>query len=339
MGLFNDFKIAIGLAENRNSNNSDIEERSGYGGIGALMFGGSGSYNQEKSMQLSTVYRCVNLIADSVAQLPFEIFKVDSKGYKKKWEKHPAYHILNCEPNVRMTRFTFMKLLVSSMLLRGNGYAYIIRNGEGNIEQLLYIPSEYVTIVPPKYIYQPVKYQIVGFTKEVESKDMIHLLNFTYDGVNGISTLTFAHNTLELSSNAESHARNFFGNGCGVGGILQASTTLNSKQKAEIKQSWNQAFGTKTGGQTNGVAVLEGGWSYQPVTISSREAQLLESRQYSVTDIARFFNVNPIKVFELTHANYSSAEIANLSFLSETLQPILDKIELEFKRKLFTTVH
>lgn len=335
MGFFNDLKIAMGFDSEKRNLNADIEERSGYGGPGALMFGGGSAYNNEKSMKLSTVYRCVNLIADSVAQLPFEIYKVDSKGFKKKWEKHTAFHILNCEPNFRMHRFTFMKLLISSMLLRGNGYAYIVRNTEGNIEQLIYLPSEYVTVIPPKYIYEPVKYKVTGFNFDVEAKDMIHLLNFTYDGVIGISTLQFARNTLELADNAEAHARNFFGNGCGVGGILQASTTLSAKQKADIKASWNQAFGTKSGGQSNGVAVLEGGFSYSPVTISSKEAQLLESRQWSVSDICRFFNVNPIKAFDLSHSNYSNAEVANLSYLSETLQPILDKIELEFRRKIF----
>lgn len=335
MGFFDNLKIAMGFDVEKRNSNYDIEERSGYGGIGALMFGGSSSYNQEKSMLLSTVYRCTELISNSVGQLPFEIYKVDSKGYKKKWDKHPAFHILNCEPNVRMTRFTFMKLLVSSMLLKGNGYAYIVRNAEGNIEQLLFLPSEYVTVIPPKYIYEPIKYKVTGFNFDVEAKDMIHLLNYSYDGVVGISTLTFARNTLELSSNAENHARNFFGNGCGVGGILQASTPLNSKQKADIKQSWNQAFGTKSGGQSNGIAVLEGGFSYSPITVSAKDAQLLESRQYSNVDICRFFSVSPILAFDLSSANYSSAEMASLSFLSQTLQPILDKIELEFKRKLF----
>lgn len=335
MGKFyEDLKQVLGFKEQR-SNNNILEERNGYGGIGALMFGSGGSYNQEKSMLLSTVYRCVELISSSVATLPFEIYKVDSKGYKKKWQNHPAYHILNCEPNLRMSIFTFMKLMVQSMLLRGNAYAYIVRNAEGNVEQLLYIPSEYVTIKPPKYIYQPVTYSIVGFVDEVEAKDLIHIINFSYDGINGISTLTFARNTLELSANAETHAKNFFSNGCAVGGILQASTTLSAKQKTEVKQSWNQAFGTKTGGQTNGVAVLEGGWSYSPITISSKEAQLLETRQWSVSDIARFFNVNPILCYDNSKSSYASAEMANLSFLTETLQPLLVKFELEFKRKLF----
>ncbi len=171
MSFFNIF-------ERRDRKKAEAEERrSGYGGIGALLFGGGSSYTQDKALLLSTVYRCVNLISDSVAQLPFEPYKIDSKGYKKKFQKHPSYHVLNCEPNARMTRFTFIKLLISSMVLRGSGYAYIVRDEKGDVKELIYLPSEYVTIVPPKYIYQPITYKIISFDFELQDKYMIHLIN------------------------------------------------------------------------------------------------------------------------------------------------------------------
>lgn len=328
MGFFNLFNFS-----EKRSNNEIEERRAGYGGIGALLFGGS-SYTQDKAMLLSTVYRCVSLISDSIGQLPFEPYKVDSKGFKKKYEKHCSYHILNCEPNQRMTRYTFIKLLISSMLLRGNGYAYIVREANGDVKELIYLPPEYVSIVPPKYIYQPVTYKVTGFEFEVPAKDMIHLLNYSNDGVTGISTLAFARQTLELSANSEEHARNFFGGGCNVGGILTVQSSLNAKQKEDIKTNWNKAFNTSSG-QSNGIAVLEGNMDYKPITVNSRDAQLLETRQFNVTDICRFFNVSPVMAFDLSHSSYSTVEATNISFLSTTLQPILTKIELEFKRKLF----
>lgn len=331
----NFFETLFGITESASQKENNAEERNyGYGGIGALLFGGNSSYTQDKAMLLSTVYRCVELISSSVAMLPFEPYKVDSKGYKKKYTKHPSYHILNCEPNKRMTRYTFIKLMVTSMLLRGNSYAYIVRGGNGDVKELIYLPSEYVTIKPPKYIYQPVNYNVAGFDFEVQANDMIHLLNYTYDGVTGISTLAFARETLKLASNSEEHASNFFSGGCNVGGILTVNSSLNSKQKHDIKDSWNKAFNTN-GGTSNGLAVLEGNMQYQPISVNAKDAQLLETRQYNVIDICRFFNVSPIKAFDLSHSNYSSSESANLSFLSETLQPILEKLELEFRRKLF----
>lgn len=328
------FNILDSVFESRSKKKEIEERRAGYGGIGALLFGGGGSYTQDKAMLLSTVYRCVNLIADSVAQLPFEPYKVDSKGYKKKYQKHPSYHVLNCEPNARMTRYTFIKLLISSMLLRGNGYAYIVREPNGDVKELIYLPPEYVTIIPPKFIYEPVKYSVTGFDFEVPAADMIHLLNYSYDGVTGISTLSFARDTLELSSNSEEHARNFFGGGCNVGGILTVQASLNNKQKEDIKSSWYKAFNSNTG-KTNGLALLEGNMTYQPISVNSKDAQLLETRAFNVVDICRFFNVSPVMAFDLSHSSYSTVEATNISFLSTTLQPVLSKIELEFKRKLF----
>lgn len=327
MGFFSIFK--------RNRNDSVEERKTGYGGIGALLFGGGSGYTQDKAMLLSTVYRCVNLISDSVAQLPFEPYKVDSKGFKKKFQKHPGYHILNCEPNARMTRYTFLKLLISSMLLKGNAYAYIVREPNGDVKELIYLPSEYVTIVPPQYIYQPVTYKVTGFDFEVEAKDMIHILNYSYDGVTGISTLSFARDTLELASNSERHAKNFFAGGCGVGGILKVQSALNEEQKANIKMSWDRVFNADSRGDTNGVAILPGNMDYQPVRVSSKDAQLLETRQFNIVDICRFFNVSPVMAFDLSHSSYSTVEATNISFLSTTLQPVLSKLELEFKRKLF----
>lgn len=332
MGFFNLFNFN---SEKRASDNTKVEERkSGYGGMGALLFGGGVSNSQDKAMNLSTVYRCVNLIADSVAQLPFEPYKTDTKGFKKRFQNHPAYHILNCEPNARMTRFTFIKLLISSMLLRGNGYAYIVRDEKGDVKELIYLPSEYVTIVPPKYIYEPVSYKVTGFEFDVEAKDMIHLLNYSYDGVQGISTISFARDSLTLALNTEKHARNFFAKGCNIGGLLKVHSSLNDMQKAAIKQSWVQAFDADNG-DSNGVALLEGNMEYTPVSVSARDAQLIESQEVNTVTLCRWFGVSPVMIGDLTHSSYSTVEATNISFLSNTLQPILTKIELEFKRKLF----
>ena len=298
-----------------------------------LTFGRS-SYTNDYAMKLSTVYRCVNCISDAVAQLPMEIFKVDKKGYKVKDRKNPAFGILNAKPNKRMTRYTFISLLVQSMLLKGNAYAYIVRNEKGNVEQLIYIPADYVTIVTPKNIFEPIKYRITGFKNAIESKDLIHILNQSYDGVIGISTLHFARQTLGLAFDSEKHASNFFSTGCAVAGFIKSDSSLTPKQKQEIKNGFRNAFG-KDNGETNGVAVLEGSLSYQPITINPVDAQLLETRQFNVIDICRFFGVSPVKAFDLSKSSYSTVEATNISFLTDTLSALLEKIELEFETKLF----
>ena len=134
-----------------------------------LMYNGVGAYSTNKALLLSTVYRCVEVISDSVAQLPLEPFKLDAQGYKVKFTSHPTYRLLNAEPNGRMTRFTFIKTLIVSTLLKGNGYAYIERDGEGNAVALHYIPSDLVTIIPPKTLQDNIAYSVTGLSNVIEA--------------------------------------------------------------------------------------------------------------------------------------------------------------------------
>lgn len=335
MSFFNNLNKVLGLESRKQTTIDDIAERSysKTGGFGALFFGGS-SYTNEKALNLSAVYRAVNLISDSVAKLPLEPYKIDGNGYKIKLPKHPTYSILNKKPNVRMTRFTFLKLMVSSMLLRGNAYAYILRGANGNVEQLIYIPSEYVTIIPPQFLSDPVTYSIAGIDGKVEAKDLIHLINYTVDGVVGISTLQYAHLSLGLASDAEAHARGFYSGGCNVGGVLKVQSSLTEKQKRDLKNSWTAAFNKDTG-TPNSVAILEGNMDYSPISINPKDSQLIETREFNVIEIARWFSVNPVLLYDLSKSSYSTVEAVNMSFLTDTLQPILEKIENEFETKLF----
>lgn len=315
-----------------NKKKKQVEERNS--SFDYLLFNGANSYSTSKAMLLSTVYRCVEVISDSVAQLPLEPYKIDSNGYKIKFTSHPSYRLLNCEPNQRMSRFTFIKTLIVSTLLKGNGYAYIERDSEGNAVALHYIPSELVTIIKPKGLKDNTAYSITGISNVVESCNMIHILNFSYDGIEGISTLQHAKNTLGLTADSESHAAGFFKGGANLAGILTVQSTLTAKQKNELKSSWQSAFSPSTG-QPNGVAVLEGNMQFEPITVNPSDAQLLETRQFNVIDVCRFFGVSPVKAFDLSKSSYSTVEATNLSFLTDTLSPLLEKIELEFERKLY----
>lgn len=301
-------------------------------GFGFLTYGGGRAFRQEQAMLLPTVYRCVEIITDSIAQLPLKPYKVDARGYRSEMV-HPIAHLINCEPNARMTRFVFIKTLCASVLLNGNGYAYIQRDGKGVPVALHFIPAEYVTIELPQYLEDPVSYTVAGLHK-IPAADMIHVINFSYDGVQGVSTLTHAANTLGLAQNAEAQASGFFKGGCNVGGILTVQSVLTEKQREVLKETWKNAFDPASG-TPNGVAVLSGDMKYQGVTVNPKDAMLLESRMFSVIDICRFFGVSPTKCFDFSKSSYNTLEQTNLSFLSDTLSPILEKFRLEFERKLF----
>lgn len=308
------------------------EERSGV--LESLMYNSASGYSTNKSLLLSAVYRCVEVISDSVAQLPLEPYKIDKDGYKLKYKEHPTYNILNKEPNPRMSRFTFMKAMMISVLLKGNGYAYIERDGKGNAIALHFIPADLVTVVSPKLLRDNVTYSVTGIGN-VEACNMIHILNFSYDGITGISTLAHARNTLGLAVDSEAHAAGFFKGGANMAGILKiTSGTLTEKQKIALKTSWGTAFSPATG-TPNGVCVLEGNMDFTPITVNPADAQLLETREFNVIDICRFFGVSPVKAFDLSKSSYSTVEATELAFLTDTLAPLLEKIELEFERKLY----
>lgn len=340
MGLFSRIENRIfGISkESRHKGTIDekveksIEAAQGKG-LG-LQFGNGGLFFEANSMELSAVYRAVDAISNSVAELPLNVLKMDNDGYKRLYVEHPLFNILSRTPNERMTTFTLKKMLVQSMILRGNGYAWIERKGK-NVKGIHFIPSEYVTIDDNtlNYLDKPVNYHIVGIDKPVSYKDVIHLINTTYDGVNGISTLKFAYQTLQTAFNAEQAASNFYESGNCLGGILKVHSSLTKEQKDELKRSWGQAMSTKGG--LNGLAVLEGNMDYENVTSNPKDAQLLESRHYDIDQIARFFGVSPLKIGDLTHNSYSTLEMSQLQYLTDTIQPILRKIECELERKLF----
>lgn len=302
--------------------------------INSLIYNTNSSYRTDKSMLLSTVYRCVDVIGDSVAQLPLEPYKIDNDGYKKKYLEHPTYCLLNKEPNSQMSRFTFVKTLITSVLLNGNGYALIERDDKGDAVSLKLIPSELVTVSKVDALSNKIMYNVVGVKQLIEPVNMIHILNFSYDGITGISTLQHAKNTLGLATDSEAHARGFFKGGANLAGIIKVQSSLTPKQQTDIKESWQSTFSPITG-TPNGVAVLQGNMDFQPITVNPADAQLLETRQFNVIDICRFFGVSPVKAFDLSNSSYSTVEATQLAFLTDTLSPLLEKIELEFERKLY----
>jgi HK97 family phage portal protein len=287
-------------------------------------------------MLLSAVYRCVDVISDAVAQLPLETYQIDAEGFKRPYVEHPVYHLMNEEPNEDMTRFTFFKTLVTATILKGNGYAYIERDHKGIPLQIVYLPDSYVGIewIIDKNGIRRKRYRVANFKELVEPKDMIHILNFSYDGIVGVSTLTHARQTLGIATDSEAHAAGFFKSGAATSGILSFPRRLSKEQKEEIYQEWENRTHPVTG-RPNGIVVLELEQSYHPITISPKDSQLLESRVFNVVDICRFFSVSPVKAFDLSKSSYSTVEATQLAFLTDTVAPIITKIELEFQRKLF----
>lgn len=293
----------------------------------ALTFGGlSGKYG---NMNLSAVYRAVELISDSIAVIPIKIKEVN-ETHSEETKNHPLYYFFNDKTENTISKYNLIKLLVQSVILKGNGFAHIKRDATGEPIGLRFLKSEDVTINWNE-VTNDVTYTCNKITsKKILPKDMIHLIKNTYNGVQGISVLSYANRTLNLANSTENAANSFYTNGCNLSGILKVQGQLTDKQRTDIRNSWNIAY--SEGG--SGLAILQGNMDYTPVQLSAEDSQLLSSREYNVIDIARYFGISPVLLGDLTHSSYSTLEAAQNEFLTHTLQPYITMIESEFNRKL-----
>lgn len=283
------------------------------------------------AMNLSAVYRATELISDSIAVLPIKIQRMGEQG-KNEVDNHPLKLVFSDKNNSNLlSKYTMMKLLVQSVILRGNGFALIHRAEDGTVTELQFLEPNEVQINYNK-IKNELYYTVPKLTKtkHIEPINMIHLLKNTYDGVNGLSVLSYAARALKIANATEESANSFFGNGCNLSGVLTVQGQLQQKQKDDIRASWAQAYAN--GG--HGLAVLQGNMQYTPIQISSKDSQMLESRLFNVQDIARFFGISPVLLGDLSHASYNTIEAVQQEFLVHTLQPYVTMIENEFNRKL-----
>ena len=322
MGLFSRKKPDVVETEQRS-----VEEENVFGL--ALNFNGYSSYKTSTALALSAVYRCVEVITNGVASLPVKLYRVDGDGFKYEMNDNLSF-VLSKKPNKKMNAFTFYKLIVRDILMMGNAYA-IIKREEGKVVELQYVQAG---LVSPIDRIDRIEYVVTGMKSPVRQEDILHFMNYTDNGVVGISVLTHARRTLGIADYGEVSAENFFKSGGCTSGFLKYTGPSTGKQKEEILSAWNQATGGVRNAP-NGIAVLPCNVDYTQLSVNPADSQLLESREFSVVEICRFFGVSPTKCFDLTHASYNNSEMAELAFLNDTLRPLLTKIEMEMETKLF----
>lgn len=286
--------------------------------------------NRYSSMNISAVFAATNLISNTIAMLPIKVLINGDEG-KNEIENHPLNLVLGERDNDNLlSRFNLIKMIVQSVILRGNAFCYIQRAQDGTVLGLRYLEASDVTIN-----YRKEKDVLwydcpIISKKHIEPINMLHFVLHSYDGITGISVLNYAARTLGITNASENAAKSFFENGMNVNGLLKVLTPINQKQKDEIRQSWQQAYN----GSGGGLAIINANMEYQQLTLSPEDSQLLSSRQFNVADIARFFNVNPLLLGGESGATYSSLEMLQNAFLVHTLQPYIAMIEAEFNRKL-----
>lgn len=308
--------------EKRNS--EEQTQYSPYGGLGLeAMFN---SYLMP-AISLSSVFAAVELISNSVAELPIKV-KTNKDNQSSIINNHPIYNLFN---NSLLTKYMLIKMMITDMLLYGDGFAHIKRAADGTPVELVYCPHGTVSIQYNEQ-RQTLYYTAPSIVKgRIEPINMLHILKNSKNGVEGRGVLEYANKTIQLASYTEKAASDYFSSGCHVAGILSTtSPRLTEEQRNSIRTAWNQSHG-KNG---TGMAVLEAGMSYQAVSSNSKDSQLLETRLFNIQDIARFFNINPVLLGDLSHSSYSTIEASLLEFVTHTLFPYITLVEEEFTRKL-----
>lgn len=304
------------------------------GGGWNFLFGGTTSgkaVNERTAMQTSAVYACVRILAESVAGLPLHVYERTANGSKSTKPSHPLYQLLHDEPNREMTSFVFRETLMSHLLLWGNAYAQIIRDGRG-------FPIALYPLLPDRmavdrnesgelvYTYQSDKGQV-----KLRRENILHIPGLGFDGLIGYSPIAMAKNAVGLALATEDYGATFFANGANPGGVLEHPGVIKPEQADRLRESWQSQFG---GANAHKVAVLEEGLKFHQMSIPPEQAQFLETRKFQINEIARIFRVPPHMVGDLEKSSFSNIEQQSLEFVKYTLDPWVVRWEQSLQQAL-----
>jgi len=296
---------------------------------------------ERSAMQMTAVYACVRILSEAVAGLPLHFYRYRADGSKEKAIDTNLYHLLHDEPNPEMSSFVFRETLMTHLLLWGNAYAQIIRNGKGEVVALYPLMPNKMQVDRDEngklyYIYTRSDAEVKtmeGVTVYLEPKDVLHIPGLGFDGLVGYSPIAMAKNAIGLAIATEEFGSKFFANGAAPSGVLEHPGTI--KDPSRVREAWQSQFGGS--GNSGKVAVLEEGMKYTPISISPEQAQFLETRKFQIDEIARIFRVPPHMVGDLEKSSFSNIEQQSLEFVKYTLDPWIVRWEQSLSRSLLST--
>ncbi len=285
---------------------------------------------KDNAMNISGVYAAVKLLSDSISSLPIHLIK-ESKEKKEKDYANPLYKLVSKEPNKLMTSYTWRQIFMPHILLYGNAYAVI------DWDKKTMRPKQLMPVHPSKVEIE-IKKGIAIYTIRLEEKtitiDQSNIVHFRGlgDEVKGKSVIEYAKDNLGLGKAAEDFGSKFFSNGAAIGGIYEHPSQLSDKAYNNLQKSLER----RAGGLSNShkILILEEGMKFTTTSIPPNAAQFLETRKFSINDVARWFGVPPHMIADLERATFSNIEQQNLNFSQFSILPYVVLIEQELNRKL-----
>ena len=288
-------------------------------------------FDTDKALTLTAVWCAIRLLAESVSSLPISVYTKQPNGDKLEDTKSPIYKLVKFKPNYYQNKITFFEFIMLSICTEGNSYVQIVRNNSGTPVQLICLdPSNVAVVVNNNELF----YQVDGGSV-LDSSDMLHFKTITDDGVTGLSPIDQCAKALNWGVSLEEFGSTFFSNGAKPSSILQTDRALSDTALQRLKTSFNNNYGKLK--NSNSTIVLEEGLTFKPISISPEQAQFLSSRQFSIEEVARIFNVPPHMLKDLSKSSFNNIEMQSQEFVTYTLMPYITRIEQEMNLKLFRT--
>jgi HK97 family phage portal protein len=288
--------------------------------------------NTATALQLSTVFCCVKILAESVSSLPLQLFKKTATGTTLE-QNHPLSYLLGTEPNPEMDSVSWLECQMTHLVLTGNCYSQLQRDDEGSV--IAIYPLNPRLTRPYRLSNGTLVYKTEdgGVQRTLNAKDVLHVKTFAYDGLLGISPILECKRLLGGQIAAEKMGSRLFANNATPSGILTvpAGTKVKPEDKPKMRADWESQ---QLGSNQHRINILDGGATFTPLSITNQEAQFLETRQMQRADIGAIYRISSHMLGSEVRQTDANVESMNLQFVTSTLRPYLSKFESEIARKI-----
>lgn len=289
---------------------------------------------EETALTYSAFWNAVYIIAETLSALPLHLMKQEDK-VKSRVDDIDLYYLMHDQPNPFMTSLIFREVLAAHILTWGNSYAEIVRNRMGQIVELWPIPPNKIKTIEIKddnNLWYEI--QVGDDTTWLPREQILHIPGLGFDGFVGYSVVGMARKSIALGMAMETFGSNYFGQGTHPGVIVSHPDRLDSVTHANMRQSLTETYSGL--GNTHRLMLLEDGMKIEKIGIPPNDSQFLESRQFQVPEIARWFNLPPHKLKDLTKSSFNNIESEQISFVVDSILPWVVRHEQCYNIQLLT---
>ena len=294
---------------------------------------GSGiSVDKNSALTFTAVWSAVRLLSESISILPINIYQREANGDKTLALNNPSYYLLHNEPNNYMSSVAFFEKIVMDLCLSGNSFVHIVRSPRGLVQALIPLNAQDIKV---KINDGQIFYHNQNSDNIFDDYDVLHFKGVRQDGILGLSPITQNANAIGWGMALEEYGSKYFTNSAKLSGVLETDRALSEEAISRLRTSFSNTYNQLQNAQST--AILEEGLSFKPITISPEQSQFLASRIFSITEIARMFNIPTFMLQEHSKSSFNNIESLSQSYVTYTLMPYIRRMESEMNRKLFKT--